>query len=249
MVVILRLTNSDDFNERVPEASRSPQVAERVFKELTGEPATTISKQMWPTAPFPNLLERWLEELQPDLVVLRLAGYWVTFRSVPLRLKRRLGPLGSKLADAGVATTRVRWLAESRPYHAARRLMLRSLGGEANFSVEQVVAITDACARRVLAREHPVLVVRGPQNALSADTSKRSLAWAEARRVELHRRARALCQQFHVEYIGQDEPYAVADDPSLFFGDLVHATVETHRLRGEEEGRAMAAAWLREHPR
>lgn len=246
MAVILRLTNSDDFNERVPEGERSPAVAERVFTSESGEPARTVSKLMWPTPSFPDHLERWLEETRPDVVMLRLAAYWVTFRSVPLRLKRRLGRVGEALSDVGAASARVPWMAETRPYHAMRRALLRSIGGDANFTVDEVTGVLEACARRVLAREGTVLVVRGPQNALSADTSRKALARAEARRFELHRRARDVCERLHVEYIGQDQPYPVSDDRDRFFGDLVHATVVTHRIRGEEEGRAMAAAWKRE---
>ncbi|MCC6387351.1 MAG: hypothetical protein IT302_08220 [Dehalococcoidia bacterium] len=246
MAVILRLTNSDDFNERVPEAERATVVAERVFTAETGEAAHTVSKVMWPTPPFPVHLDRWLDETKPDVVVIRLAAYWVTFRSVPLRLKRRIGRVGEALSDVGTASARVHWLAESPPYHLARRALLRTIGGDANFTVDEVMAVLEASARRVLAREGTVLVVRGPQNALSADVSPKALAWAEARRFEFHRRARDLCERLHVEYIGRDEPYATGDDPAVFFGDLVHATALMHRVRGEEEGMAMAAAWKRE---
>jgi len=246
VTVILRLTNSDDFNERVPEGERAQAVAERVFAAETGVAATTVSKVMWPTPAFPTHLDRWLDESKPDLVMLRIAAYWVTFRSVPLRLKRRTGRVGKALSDIGTASARVRWLAETPPYHGIRRALLRTIGGDANFTVDEVVSVVEASARRVLAREGTVLVVRGPQNALSADMSPRALAWAEARRLQLHRRTRELCERLHVEYIGRDEPYSKGDDPAVFFGDLVHATVMTHRSRGEEEGLAMAAAWKRE---
>ena len=74
----------------------------------------------------------------------------------------------------------------------------------------------------------------------------RAGARAERTRVALHRRVRAICERLHVEYIGQDEPYETAADRGLFLGDLVHGTAAMHRQRGEEEGKALAAAWLRE---
>ena len=157
MTVILRLTNSDDFNERVPEGERAQAVAERVFAAETGVAATTVSKVMWPTPAFPTHLDRWLDESKPDLVMLRIAAYWVTFRSVPLRLKRRTGRVGKALSDIGTASARVRWLAETPPYHGIRRALLRPIGGDANFTVDEVVSVVEASARRVLARGYAIV--------------------------------------------------------------------------------------------
>jgi len=246
MRTILRLGTSDDENDRVPASERTAAVAERTFAALTGQPAVTISKRMWPTASFPGLLKRWLDETEPDVVLLWVAAYWVTYRSVPLKLQRRLGTAGGRLAGAGQAAADVRWLSESRPFHFGRRWLLRTVGGEANFTVDEVADVVEQCARTVLAKEGTVLVVRGPQNALSADTSPKAIARAERTRVALHRRVRAICERLHVEYIGQDEPYETAADRGLFLGDLVHGTAAMHRQRGEEEGKALAAAWLRE---
>lgn len=248
-LTILRLTSSDDFNERIPPKLRSAAVAESAFTALTGEPARTVVRRIWPTPGLPALLEKWMAEHQPDVVILRAASYWVTFESVPLRLRRWLGPLGGPLAAAGDRASRHPWLATNPAFHAGRRLLLRTIGGDTTFTVPGTLDVLDACLRRILAHEGVTLVVRGPQNAVTADPSPKSIARAERRRQQLHAGLRALCERRHLAYLGFDRPVATMGESGLFDADRLHSSEDLHRLRGEDEGRLMAEAWLRDHGR
>lgn len=247
VAILLRLTNSDDFNERIAAPERAPQIAAAEFQDLTGELMTVEQRSVWPSPRLPGLLATWLEDSQPDIVLLRCAAYWVTFRSVPLRVRRLLGPAGKPLVAVGNRSSQVHWLAESGGYRLARKALLRTFGGDTNFAVAEVIDVIEACIRRVLALEGPLLIVRGPQAAVSADTSQRSRAWAERRRGELDSALRSVCEKYHVDYICPPAPQAGAEDDRFYFRDLVHATADLHRIRGREEGQAMARAWIREH--
>jgi hypothetical protein len=70
-VHLLRLTNSSDTYEGVPEAQRAHRIADQLFTELTGEPVETILKLFWPDPGLPEIVERWIGRYEPDVVFMR----------------------------------------------------------------------------------------------------------------------------------------------------------------------------------
>src|SRR5690349_658619 len=93
-VRVLRLGNSNDHVGAVPADQQSWKVAERAFSEQLGEPVETILKRVWPNSDLPTILDRWVTEFEPDLVVLQVNNFWYGHESAPLWLDRRFGRAG-----------------------------------------------------------------------------------------------------------------------------------------------------------
>lgn len=242
---ILRLTNSDDINPRVAEGSRSPAVLERLFTEATGEPAETVLRIIWPDPALRGLIDGWLDRYHPDIVLFVVSSFWFTYESVPLKIERTFGPIGKPIAHAGLRAADNPKFAQSRIFHAGRRMALRTFGGATHFSPAEVVSLVESCVRSILARESAALVVRGPYAAFGSDAGARARRRAELRWRAVDEPVHRLCKQLHVEYIAFGSPVATTEDPALFQGDFVHVTDEGHQRRAEAEARAVIAAWRR----
>lgn len=240
---LLRLGNSYDTDPNIAPDENKSTVADRILAEASGEEVETTIRVIWPDPPLPDLVDRWLDRYEPDVVLLVVSSYWFTYVSVPVRVQRNFGPLGRPLARAGLKAAATPWIAHNRAFRLARRATIAAIGGSTNFTLEQVVSSMEACIRRVLAREHVALAVRGPRLAYAADGTARSRRWAEERRSAVNRHMANFCEQLHVEYIDYGIGDSAIDSPGDFQGDLVHATAAVHAEQGELEGRALAAAW------
>ena len=109
-----------------------------MITEITGEPVETILKPIWPAENLPDLLDGWVRKYEPDLVLLVISGYWMTFESVPLRLEHRLGRLGKWLGRLGEKSVARGPVAKAGPVVNLRQLARRIIGAEANFTPKQV---------------------------------------------------------------------------------------------------------------
>lgn len=243
-VRILRLGNSTDLDERVPEKERSSWLSAQVFSAATGRSPDLTVRAIWPSPGLPPTLDSWIEKHEPQLVFFAVNAYWFTYRSVPERLKRLLGPLGGPAFVAGARVGRSRFV-ETRLFHILRRLAGRLIGGDAPFTPEQVLDVVETCLRKIVANEDVVLVVRGPLAAHSHDMGPRIARENAAAWWKVERGLRRLCSSLHIEYAGMDGP----DDARGSFGsaDLVHPDAKGHRARADMEGRLMARGWLRVH--
>jgi len=240
---VLKLCTSDEFTSDVPDEQRAYRVAERVIADAAGEPVETILKPIWPRAELPAIIERWMMEHQPDLVLFVVSPFWMTFESVPLKLQRRFGRAGKAVGNLGTRTTRIPWLVTLRPYQFARRMAIRTIGGAYHFEPEYIADLTERCARVILREEKAGLVIRGPLVALGRHGSSGTRRRAGLRRLETHRRLKEIASRLHAGYVGAEaEPY---DERSL---DAVHSTAVAHRQRGMMEGQALAEAWKALHP-
>ncbi len=126
---VLWLDNSDDTNELVPEEERAPAVASRIIEERTGQTPELRVRPLWPSAAMPELAASWAEEFAPEMVCLRVGSYSYSYRSVPLRLERRLGFVGKPMARLGGSAASSRAVGERRIFHAFLELALRTVEG------------------------------------------------------------------------------------------------------------------------
>jgi hypothetical protein len=238
---ILRLTNSNDLLGNIPAELRGAAVAERVVAEATGEPVETVQRVVWPGPELPAIVERWLANYQPDVVFIRIPAFWICYESVPLRLQRRLGPLGYWPGRLGLKIGGNPGFAASRFGKTTRKLLLRTIGGDAYFTPQQVTLHVEAVLRTVLAKESVVPAVRGPGHSINSAGTARGLARAVQRSEQLDALLAAACSRLHVAYVSAR---AVGHDSSFLLSDELHDGPEGQRLYGEVEGRLIASAWL-----
>ena len=240
---VLKLGTSDDVAAAIPEVDRAYRVTERFLSHATALPVEVTSRVIWPGPKLPGLIDQWLDRYEPDLVLLVVNPYWMTFESVPLRLQRRLGWAGKAAGGLGTKAAGVSWLAHNPVFRAGRRLTLKTIGGDVHFEPAEVVAVVEQCARRIVRREGIGLVVRGPRNALTYHNDAAGRARGERRRLETHIALARLANELHAGYVGSESPAIASDDADAFGGDFVHTTTREHRERGLIEGRALLDAW------
>jgi len=241
---ILRLAGSDDALRDVPEELRSPAIAEAAFSQAVGEPVETIVRPIWPDPHLPELLERWLDQYQPDLVFFYVVPFWYVYESVPIRVQRQLGRLGGKLSEAGRRVAS-KPFASSLPFRALRLASLRTVGGETPFTPEQVLDVSESCIRRVVAREDVVLVVIGSTGRRCTAYGWGGPARDQARRAVVHNRLTSLRAELHVPYFGGDSLMQSGEWKALLGPDRTHLSVEGQRTVGLEQAAHMLAAWER----
>jgi hypothetical protein len=208
----------------------------------------TISRVIWPDPGLPDLVDRWVERYQPELVLLVVTSYWFTHVSLPLAIERRFGRVGKPIARAGDRLVHKPLLARNRAFNAARQVARGTIGGETNFTPEQVIESMETCVRRVLAHENVALAVRGPRIAFATEGSTKAKRIAEERRGMVDRHMAEFCRQLHVEYIAYDTGVSPDAAQSEFQADMVHVTEAVHAEQGRIEGEAMLRAWRANRP-
>lgn len=244
---VLRLGNSYEFDANIAPEANKTSISDRFLTEATGETVETTARVIWPQPELPELVERWLDRYQPDLVLLVVSSYWFTSVSLPLGLERRFGRIGRIAGRAGERLVRNERLVKNPGFRVLRKGVRASLGGVTHFEPEEVNERMEACIRRIVAREDVALAVRGPRLAHVSDDSERAKKAAEARRLIVHRRMAELCRQLHIEYLGYEAGLSAFDAPEQFQGDLVHVAADVHAEQGRLEAEAMLAAWSRVH--
>lgn len=244
---VLRLSNSDDTNEAVPPAQRVGTIAGETMGAEIGQPVETITRVIWPTDDLPGRIEKWLDQYRPDFVFMKVNWYWYGYESVPLRIERKLGPrLGRPLATLGVRAAESRAVGTKKPFMTARRYAHRFIGGDSPFTNDHVVAVMDACIRKIIAHEDVVLLVKGsgrlkghndPGTWYYADTLRKKVGYVEGA-------IRKRCEELHVAWVDtatQDRVQLSGDEMQR--GDGIHLDGRGQQAMGIVEGRSMAKAW------
>lgn len=247
-MIVLRLSNSDDLNEAVPPDERVGNVAGRTMSEEIGQPVETITRAIWATDDLPDRIERWLDQYQPDFVFMKVNWYWYGYESVPLRVERLLGRrLGRPLARLGIRAAESPTVGSSKVFKHLRRYAHRFIGGDSPFTTDHVISVMDASIRRIVAREHTVLLVKGTggRRAGRGDPATWYFADALARKVDTVEGAiRRRCDELHVAWVDTETQGRIAQkDRDLARGDGIHRGLKGHQILGMTEGRSMAKAW------
>ena len=239
---LLWLGNSDDLVGDLPDAQRAgPLVAERFRQEL-GEDVELTVKAIWPTADLPDLVDRWMERYEPDLVLVRNTHYWSAYPSLAVRVRRVLGPLGAPLSAAGDRAANARWLGRTKPFYLFRRLALHTIGGDPTFNVDDLIERMSDVTRVVLRHEDVVTVVLGPEGNNDYSYSRRNAREIELRRSRWHQAMKQLCSDLSVEYLGWDKT-VYEDQAQDVVGDGVHITAAEHQFRADFTFEFLLRAW------
>lgn len=242
---ILRLGTSDDLLPTVAEHERGYRIIEQVLAAETGEPVETIVRDIWPDAALPEVVGRWMDRYEPDVVSLKVSSFLFTYESVPQRLRelRLLGPAGDRLADAALKTAGTAWIGNSAPFDVVRNVARRVVGSAVYFTPEQMVEVMEVCLRRLVRAEGAVVVVRGPLIAESRGCSARLQERAEERRRHVDQAMARLCAELHIHYTGRREAPPFREVKRWRGPDRLHQNAEGQRRVGIEEAEAMLAAW------
>jgi hypothetical protein len=240
---ILRLTNSTDLHPAVPEEKRAFKLSERMLADASGEEVETILKTIWPSPGLPDAVSSWMERYRPEMAVVVVGGLWYTYDSTLWKLRRKYRRFGAGAAPA-VRITFNKSIAHTRPYRMARRMLMRTVGAEPFFTPDEVVECMEATVRRILAHEPLGVVVRvGP--ALPFDATPGNQRECERRWHEVNERLKEFCERVHVAHIAREQPVTWQGVKQWYLPDHLHFGEEEHARRGEEEGRALVAAWER----
>ena len=245
---ILWFGSSNDAGNFLEPSERVPFLAARRLSEELGIDFEVETRKMWPTARMPDLVERWLKEVQPDLVVLTAVTFWVSYESVPLKIQRRLGRLSKPITAGGVRASKMGWLSSTSAFHATRKLAHRTIGGVTHFETDEVLERMSAAIRLILRDEGTALYVRGPRGGSDYHGFEKARIRSEERRQRLHQGLRSVCQDLHVVYDGNDVPlYKVHNAEHL--GDRLHTTAAEQPLRVEGLLPFLIQAWDQQHAR
>jgi len=227
----------------LPEEQRGWAIAARMLEEATGSPVDTILKGSWPNREFPAVVGRWIEELEPDLVVLQVNNFWYGYESVPLWFERKFGRPGESMTRLGLKVGKSPIMNRNRWALAINRGVLRVLPGATHFTVPQVLECMEATIRKVLSNEGVVLLVRGNEHweklpMADARHNKRNTSRNKAMSAAM----RSLCERLHVPYY--ERPPVAPEELEVMLGESRrHNNAEGERRTGLYDGEAMVAVW------
>lgn len=194
-----------------------------------------VTKRIWPSDRFPELVSRWIDEERPEIVTIPVLGYWFNFESVPLKLQRRFGRFGESVANAGKRSAEVPWLAHNAAFRGARRVAQRTVGGATYFTCEEVIECIGSCAREVARREGIGLIVQGPFGGqYLSGTSRRAIAREEARRQVVNAGLREVCSQHRARFIEHRTNRREQGTAFSTIGDALHMDAAGQRASALE---------------
>ncbi len=225
---LLWLSNSNDDINRpgVAPGQRRPEIMATRLAEALGESVDLVVKPMRPSPELPAILERRIREVEPDIIWINVANYWINYESTPLRVQRWLGRLGPRAATTGFKVADR--FGERRSYRGLRQLIQRTIGGDPRFRPEEVLECVAECARIALRDESLVLVIEGPRDRQRIYGAGRAAARMERRRHWLHRHLKELCGRLHCTYHGSDEPLRNQAPDLSFQKDAFHMDAAAH---------------------
>jgi hypothetical protein len=229
---VLRLTNSNDVLEGA--TTNRPRLLAEKLEAHFGEPVEMVVKTPWPNERMPDIVEKWVEREQPDVVWLSLVNYWISYPSVPLRLRRLLGPPGDWLARLGFRAAESQVIGPTRPFRVLRNALLRTVGGDYHFEPEEIAERVEATARRILRREGVTLVIWGPHGRASWAVTGRQRRRALERQARLVAAIQRLAADLHIAYHASAAPVHLTGETPEFAADKFHFS-ERYGVESAEE--------------
>ena len=227
---VLLLGNSNDGGSWIGEGRKRHEIVAEQLEQLIGQPVEVVTKSIWPNPGLARVVDSWVEQHEPDVVYLTMLAYWFQYRSVPLRVRRLLGPLGPGVSDAGFRFAESPRWAHNAVFRTIRRSLQRTVGGDTHFTPEEVVDRVTEVIRVLLRHEGLVVAIQGADGRTDYAFSRRGRKRNEQRRIYVDRHMREWCREHHVTY-ENSESAVFAIDPVLAknrVGDGLHANAQWH---------------------
>lgn len=238
---ILMLGNSNDIT-KVAGRSRGDVIRDLMAAEF-GEPVEVVVRATWPTPRMAEMASGWAAEFEPDLVFLLLGSFWFQHESVPLRLQRVLGRIGTPVGDAGFKLADSKRWGHNRAFRALRRAAQLTIGGDSHFTPEQVTERSMETIRALARHESSVLVVQLPMGTNRYGSTERRQRALERKRISVHDALARFCDQVHVPYGPAPRPQYLDEPKGTRVGDGVHLNESGHVLRAEQYFAVIRDAW------
>ncbi len=127
-------------------------MAAKRFTEETGLPVEQICRVIWPAPGLADLVSRWLERYEPEMVVIHTNSYWFTYASVPAKMGRLFGAPGRAAASLGLRAADRPALAQNAVFRTGRKLVVRTVGGDVAIKAVACVEMMDEMVRRIVAQ-------------------------------------------------------------------------------------------------
>ncbi len=235
---ILGLLNSNVVggDADIPKQDMFPERMRVALAKALDEEVEVQARSVWPTQRLPQLVDGWVREFQPDLVVFSVIGFWFMYESTPVRLERKLGWPGRMLGRASREAAARPWLAHNRLFQWSRKTTQRAIGGQSWFTPEQVISSSQRVISACLRRESTYVVVFGPSGGEKWARDESHLQELVARRRKVDREMAAFCKAHHVEYWDETKLKGIADPrPASLQGDDLHLDREGHRRLAEHQ--------------
>jgi hypothetical protein len=127
---VLILGSSNDTQDWGEGVRRRHEIARDQLAQEFGEPVDVEVKNLWPNERVAEFVARWVTEAEPDLVYLNVTAYPFSYESLPLRLKRKLGPFGAAASRAGFDLAESKRWAHNAVFRTVRRWGQATIGGD-----------------------------------------------------------------------------------------------------------------------
>jgi len=241
---MLRLGNSMDAITEVPDEGRVYRLVERYFEDVTGEPCETVYRQIAPRETMPAIMDRWVREHRPDIILIILSQYWYGFASAPKKVEETFGRAGRWAGLLGYRLAMTPWLANNFLFRALRKAARRTIGVEYHFEPETVVAVMEACIE-TLQRRHPdvaIAVWSEPIDVMHLD-EQRLVNTLRARRRRVHDPLRAFCAARGVPHYLVMDPEVPYDWKEMREADGIHLNPDGHVWVANRQLPVVLAAW------
>lgn len=195
-------------------------------------PIQRVQRLAWPNEKLPGLVEAWMKEEQPDMVLVMINEAWFNYEGVPVKRLKKKGPVGRLGNHLWRVIAQREGVMRSRLAHRARRKLAEATGAEPEFTPEQVVDRMSAVFRTILrADESTSVLVIGPLNLPEFDqgVSEKSAKKRLARRERVNTGISKLCRELHLEHIDMyHEALAQREMPSML-ADGLHTDADGAR--------------------
>lgn len=224
--------NAGDAN--IPRQDLFPARMQEALAKSFGMEVEVQARNCWPTPRLPGRVAGWVNEFEPDLVVYSVTGFWFLYESTPVRLERKLGLAGKAIGRVSREAAARPWLAHNRAFQWSRRVTQNAVGGQAWFSADQVVEISQKVILASLRRESAYTVVFGPSGGDKWARNEQHLKELVARRRRVDAAMAAFCKAHHVEYWDEAKLAEIRDPRAASLqGDDLHLDREGHKRVAE----------------
>jgi len=240
---ILWFGNSSDQRGRVEDGVMTHNVLARELEAATGELVEIVVRPIWPNGRMVSYIERCLDEVQPDIVMLRANTFWFGYESIPLRLNRWFGPAAKPLRKMGLGGASSSWLGERAVFHWTRDALHGLIGGDTYFTPEVLIERQTAAIRAVVRREGVAAVIHGPSGRKPLHRSRKANERIEVKRKKVHAALKELCEESHLPYISSEEARYLQGEAWSSLGDRLHGDAASLRRRADEDFEPLMEAW------